>query len=53
MADPAQTSNLTKELQQLAKDAGHSRPLLIGVEHEGGLVSYTLSGCVKSIAMSH
>ncbi|KAL1956105.1 hypothetical protein VTO42DRAFT_7624 [Malbranchea cinnamomea] len=30
---------LTNELQQTAKDAGHTRPLLIGIDQENGLVT--------------
>lgn len=34
-----QIRNLVHELQQMAKDAGHERPLLIGIDQENGLVS--------------
>ncbi|EJF60110.1 glycoside hydrolase [Dichomitus squalens LYAD-421 SS1] len=35
----AQVHHLTAELQTLAKEAGHGRPLLIGIDQENGLVS--------------
>ncbi|OCH91328.1 glycoside hydrolase [Obba rivulosa] len=34
-----QVHALTRELQQIAKDAGHERPLMIGTDQENGLVS--------------
>ncbi|KII83856.1 glycoside hydrolase family 3 protein [Plicaturopsis crispa FD-325 SS-3] len=34
-----QVRNLVCDLQQIAKDAGHTRPLLIGIDQENGLVS--------------
>ncbi|KAL1663607.1 glycoside hydrolase superfamily [Schizophyllum commune] len=37
--DAAQTKRLINELQQIAKDAGHAKPLLIGTDQENGLVS--------------
>ncbi|KAL1691066.1 glycoside hydrolase superfamily, partial [Schizophyllum commune] len=37
--DAAQTKRLINELQQIAKDAGHIKPLLIGTDQENGLVS--------------
>ncbi|KAI0668845.1 glycoside hydrolase [Trametes maxima] len=35
----AQVRRLVGELQQLAKEAGHARPLMIGIDQENGLVS--------------
>ena len=37
--DAAQISRLLSDLQTIAYDAGHKRPLLIGVDQEGGMVS--------------
>ncbi|TRM64972.1 glycoside hydrolase [Schizophyllum amplum] len=37
--DAAQTKALLNELQQIAKDAGHATPLMIGTDQENGLVS--------------
>lgn len=37
--DAHQLSALTAELQQIAKDAGHSHPLTIGIDQENGLVT--------------
>lgn len=37
--DAQQLKALTDELQQLAKDAGHDRPLTIGIDQENGLVT--------------
>ncbi|KAF5353479.1 hypothetical protein D9756_008106 [Leucocoprinus leucothites] len=37
--DAQQTLELVLGLQQLAKEAGHERPLLIGIDQENGLVS--------------
>ncbi|KAI5990451.1 glycoside hydrolase family 3 protein [Pisolithus albus] len=34
-----QVYRLAQSLQQLAKDSGHSRPLMIGIDQENGLVS--------------
>ncbi|KZT24916.1 glycoside hydrolase family 3 protein [Neolentinus lepideus HHB14362 ss-1] len=34
-----QVRSLTLKLQQIAKDAGHERPLMIGTDQENGLVS--------------
>jgi beta-N-acetylhexosaminidase len=34
-----QVHELTSQLQQIAKDAGHSQPLLIGTDQENGMVS--------------
>jgi len=34
-----QAYKLVRELQQLAKDSGHERPLMIGIDQENGLVS--------------
>ncbi|KAJ7291066.1 glycoside hydrolase family 3 protein [Mycena rebaudengoi] len=39
VADGRQTRALVRELQTLAKDAGHAKPLLIGIDQENGLVS--------------
>ena len=39
VAEPAQVSELVRELQGLARDAGHARPLLLGVDQEGGRVA--------------
>ncbi|KAJ7453969.1 glycoside hydrolase family 3 protein [Mycena galericulata] len=35
----AQIRTLVRELQTLARDAGHAKPLLIGIDQENGLVS--------------
>ncbi|KAI0351609.1 glycoside hydrolase [Trametes cingulata] len=35
----AQVHRLVNELQSLAKEAGHTRPLMIGIDQENGLVS--------------
>ncbi|KDQ54495.1 glycoside hydrolase family 3 protein [Jaapia argillacea MUCL 33604] len=35
----AQVYNLVIKLQQLAKDSGHAKPLLVGIDQENGLVS--------------
>ncbi|PCH43060.1 glycoside hydrolase family 3 protein [Wolfiporia cocos MD-104 SS10] len=45
----AQVNALVCQLQQLAKDAGHARPLMIGIDQENGLVS-ALSSSVHSDA---
>ncbi|KAJ7035670.1 glycoside hydrolase family 3 protein [Mycena alexandri] len=37
--DAAQVRALIRELQTLARDAGHARPLMIGIDQENGLVS--------------
>ncbi|TFK96145.1 glycoside hydrolase [Pterulicium gracile] len=37
--DPAQVHRLIHELQALAKESGHARPLMIGIDQENGLVS--------------
>ena len=34
--DAAQTKRLINELQQIAKDVGHAKPLLIGTDQENG-----------------
>ncbi|KAJ7460600.1 glycoside hydrolase family 3 protein [Mycena latifolia] len=39
VVDFAQTRALVRELQTLARDAGHAKPLLIGIDQENGLVS--------------
>ncbi|KAF7309619.1 Glycoside hydrolase family 3 protein [Mycena indigotica] len=39
VVDGGQTRALINELQSLARDAGHERPLLIGIDQENGLVS--------------
>ncbi|KAF7356842.1 Glycoside hydrolase family 3 protein [Mycena venus] len=39
VADAVQTRALVRELQTLARDAGHLKPLLIGIDQENGLVS--------------
>ncbi|KAJ7050545.1 glycoside hydrolase family 3 protein [Mycena amicta] len=39
VVDGAQTRALIHDLQTLARDAGHERPLLIGTDQENGLVS--------------
>ncbi|KAJ8516298.1 hypothetical protein ONZ45_g6367 [Pleurotus djamor] len=39
--DALQTRRLIEELQELAKQAGHEMPLLIGTDQENGLVSPT------------
>lgn len=38
--DPAQTARLTRDLQDVAKAADHTQPLLLGVEQHGGLVGH-------------
>ncbi|KAJ6504856.1 glycoside hydrolase family 3 protein [Mycena vitilis] len=37
--DAAQVHALVRELQTLARDAGHTKPLMIGIDQENGLVS--------------
>ncbi|KZV63552.1 glycoside hydrolase family 3 protein [Peniophora sp. CONT] len=37
--DAAQTRRVVRMLQQIAKEAGHERPLMIGIDQENGLVS--------------
>ncbi|CAK5273873.1 unnamed protein product [Mycena citricolor] len=39
IVDAEQTRSLVQQLQQLAHDAGHDQPLLIGIDQENGLVS--------------
>ncbi|KAJ7746895.1 glycoside hydrolase family 3 protein [Mycena maculata] len=39
VVDAAQTRALVRQLQTLAKNAGHAKPLLIGIDQENGLVS--------------
>jgi beta-N-acetylhexosaminidase len=39
VADPTQLAELVRELQGLARDAGHERPLLVAVDQEGGRVA--------------
>lgn len=39
MTDAEQVRRLTQNLQSLAKEAGHERPLMIGIDQENGLVS--------------
>ncbi|KAJ7173800.1 glycoside hydrolase family 3 protein [Mycena filopes] len=39
VADAAQVRALVHELQTLARDAGHAKPLMIGIDQENGLVS--------------
>lgn len=34
--DPAQVHRLIHELQALAKESGHARPLMIGIDQENG-----------------
>jgi beta-N-acetylhexosaminidase len=36
---PEQVADLVRELQSAAREAGHERPLLVGVDQEGGRVS--------------
>lgn len=37
--DVKQVHRLVQSLQQLAKESGHSRPLMIGIDQENGLIS--------------
>ena len=38
-----QVHGLVKSLQQFAKDCGHTQPLMIGIDQEGGQhISYTI-----------
>ncbi|KAJ6610465.1 glycoside hydrolase superfamily [Mycena sp. CBHHK59/15] len=39
VVDAKQIRALVRELQTLAKDSGHAKPLLIGIDQENGLVS--------------
>ncbi|KAJ7355555.1 glycoside hydrolase family 3 protein [Mycena albidolilacea] len=39
VVDAAQVRTLIHELQTLARDAGHDKPLMIGIDQENGLVS--------------
>lgn len=45
-----QVYRLVQSLQQLAKDSGHSRPLMIGIDQENGLVSAFSSTTVSNDA---
>lgn len=40
----AQVHHLTTELQKIAKNAGHERPLLIGIDQENGMCDLYLNG---------
>lgn len=37
--DGPQLANLTKELQEIAQNAGYQHPLMIGIEQENGMIS--------------
>ncbi|KAG5725115.1 hypothetical protein E4T56_gene10270 [Termitomyces sp. T112] len=37
--DAKQVRNIVRELQSIAKESGHEKPLLIGIDQENGLVS--------------
>src|SRR5512138_1607981 len=39
VAEPEQLAALVAELQEIASAAGHERPLLVGVDQEGGRVA--------------
>jgi beta-N-acetylhexosaminidase len=39
VAGPEQVADLVRELQSIARDAGHDRPLLVAVDQEGGRVA--------------
>jgi beta-N-acetylhexosaminidase len=39
VAEPEQVAELVRELQSVARDAGHSLPLLIAIDQEGGRVA--------------
>jgi beta-N-acetylhexosaminidase len=39
VAEPEQVADLVRELQSVARDAGHERPLLVAVDQEGGRVA--------------
>jgi beta-N-acetylhexosaminidase len=39
VASPEQVAELVRELQSLARDAGHDLPLMVGVDQEGGRVA--------------
>jgi beta-N-acetylhexosaminidase len=39
VAEPAQVAGLVRELQEVARDAGHALPLLVSVDQEGGRVA--------------
>jgi beta-N-acetylhexosaminidase len=39
VAEPAQLAGLVRELQEIARGAGHETPLLVGVDQEGGRVA--------------
>jgi beta-N-acetylhexosaminidase len=39
VAGPEQVAELVRELQSIARDAGHDRPLLVAVDQEGGRVA--------------
>ena len=45
LTDAAQTRRVVRMLQQIAKEAGHERPLMIGIDQENGTVvqSHTFS----------
>jgi len=39
VAEPAQVAGLVRELQEVARDAGHDLPLFVAVDQEGGRVA--------------
>jgi beta-N-acetylhexosaminidase len=39
VAEPAQVADLVRELQSIARDAGHAEPLMIAADQEGGRVA--------------
>jgi beta-N-acetylhexosaminidase len=39
VAEPEQVADLVREVQQVARDAGHELPLLVAVDQEGGRVA--------------
>jgi beta-N-acetylhexosaminidase len=39
VADPEQVAELVRELQEIARDAGHDLPLFVAVDQEGGRVA--------------
>jgi beta-N-acetylhexosaminidase len=39
VAEPEQVAELVRELQEIARDAGHDRPLFVAVDQEGGRVA--------------
>jgi len=53
-ADAGQTRKLVQDLQRFAKESGHKKPLLIGIDQENGIyVSYRLIAVVLMCSAHH